>query len=174
MLETERLLLRPMKNEDAYHLYLLNSDADVVRYTGDAPSKNIADAQRILSDIVLPQFQKYKMGRFTVTLKDGTYLGWCGLKLFPEIHEVDLGYRLMKKFWGQGYATEAARACLHYGFEELALSRIVARAMPQNPQSIKVMQKLGMTYRGMLQDKNFPHGYVLYDITKEEFIRCKS
>jgi RimJ/RimL family protein N-acetyltransferase len=174
MLETERLLLRPMKNEDAYNLFLLNSDADVVRYTGDALSKNLADAQRILSDIVHPQFQQYKMGRFTVTLKDGTYLGWCGLKFFPDIKEVDLGYRFMKKFWGQGYATEAARACLAYGFGELALSKIVARSMPQNSQSIKVLQKLGMTYRGMLQDGHFPHGYVLYDITAEEFSKCKS
>ncbi len=145
MLSTQRLELRPMKNEDAYHLFMLNSDPEVIRYTGDETSKNLADAQRILTDIVYPQFQKYKMGRFSVFLIDGTYVGWCGLKNYPDIHEVDLGYRFMKKFWGQGYATEAAHACLKYGFETLNLTRIVARSVPQNVASIKVMQKLGMT-----------------------------
>jgi len=66
----------------------------------------------------------------------------------PEINEIDLGYRFMKHAWGKGYATEAATACLRYGFERLHLSRIVGRALPGNLSSIRVLEKCRMTYIG--------------------------
>lgn len=150
----------------------LNSDPEVVRYTGDSMILNFIDAQKIISERILPQWEKYKMGRFTMRLKDGTYLGWCGLRFFPETNEVDLGYRVKKKFWGMGYTTEAAAACLKYGFETLKLDRIVAKAMPDNIGSIKVMQKLGMTFRGYVNDPTDPHPFCLYDMTREEYHSC--
>ena len=120
-----------------------------------------------------PQFQQYKMGRFATTLKDGTFLGWCGLRYFPETKEVDLGYRFHRRFWGQGFATEAATAALKYGFENLGLQRIIAKAMPENTASLKVMQKLGMTFRGLIKDPCEPHPLVVYDMTLEEYRRWK-
>lgn len=174
MLETQRLLMRPMKPEDAYHLFLLNSDPDVMRYTGDSLSTNLADVQRLLNDTILPQFKKYQMGRFATFLKDGTFIGWCGLKYFPDTKDVDLGYRFLKKYWGQGYATEASQAALEYGFNHLNLSKIVARAMPGNVSSIKVLQKLKMQYKGMFNDPGYPQGFVLYELTAEEFNKCKN
>lgn len=173
MLQTERLTIRPMRDEDAFHLFELNSNPEVVKYTGDVVTLNLADAQRILTQLVYPQFQQYQMGRFTVLLKDNTYLGWCGLKFFPEKGEVDLGYRLLQRFWGQGYATEASRACLDYGFRELHLKKIMARAMPENLASIKVLQKLQMSFKGMDADPSYPRGFVRYEITKEEYLTCK-
>lgn len=173
MLETQRLILRPMEEQDALHLFELNSDPEVVKYTGDPQSLNIADSYRILTERVYPQFQQYKMGRFSVLLKDGTYLGWCGLKYFPENGEVDLGYRFHRRHWGKGYATESSRACLEYGFETLKLKAIIARAMPENIASIKVMQNLGMTFKGMDNDPNYAQGFVRYEITNEEYQRCK-
>lgn len=173
MLETARLLIRPMKDEDAIHLFELNSDPEVVKYTGDTQSLNVAEAFRILTERVYPQFQQYKMGRFTVLLKDGTYLGWCGLKYFPENGEVDLGYRFHKRHWGKGYATESSQAVLSYGFETLKLKKIIARAMPENIGSIKVMQNLGMTFKGMDSDPNYAKGFVRYEQTIEEYLKCK-
>ena len=76
------------------------------------------------------------------------FIGWCGLKARPERNEIDLGYRFMKTAWGKGYATEAAFACIKYGFEKLNLERIVGRAMPQNTASLKVLQKCDMQYVG--------------------------
>lgn len=168
--ETDRLILRLQTYADAKNLVIMNSDPDVVRYTGDASLANVAEARKLLDDLVFPQWQKYKMGRFTVTLKDGTYLGWCGLKFFPETNEVDLGYRFMKKYWGKGYATESSRACLDYGFKTLNLDRIIAKAMPDNQDSIKVMQKLGMTFRGYHHDPTDPHPFILYDLKKSEWM----
>lgn len=170
MLTTPRLFLRPMKNEDALHLFELNSDPEVVRYTGDTSCASLTEATRIITELAQPQFDKFKMGRFSVFLHDGTYLGWCGLKLHHDFNnEVDLGYRFHRRYWGQGYATEASLACLKYGFEELGLKRIVAKVMPANIGSIKVVQKLGMTFRGLGMDPTDPPGFIVYDLTDEEF-----
>jgi len=151
----------------------LSSDPEVIRYTGDEPVHTIKQAETIIRDKLIAQYEKYRMGRFSVYLKDGTYIGWCGLRHFPDHNEVDLGYRLMKKYWGKGYATEAAEACLKYGFETLKLKHIIAKAMPENIFSLKVMIKLGMTFRGFKNDPTDPHSFILYDITAEEFNRCK-
>jgi [ribosomal protein S5]-alanine N-acetyltransferase len=163
-----------MISSDAIHIFELNSDPEVVKYTGDLPSHDFADAQRILQETVIPQFHHYKMGRFAVLTKDNKFLGWCGLKYFPDTKDVDIGFRFHKKFWGNGYAVEASKAILKYGFEDLNLKKILARSMPQNLASIKVLQKLGMTYRGIFNDPTYPHGFVLYELTAEEFAKCKS
>ena len=169
MLETERLILRLQTYDDIENLITMNSDPEVVRYTGDGYLANIQEARALLDERVFHQWQKYKMGRFAVTLKDGEFLGWCGLKYHPETDEVDLGYRFMKKYWGKGYATESSRASLDYGFHTLKLDRIMAKAMPDNKDSIKVMQKLGMTFRGYHHDPTDPHPFILYDLKKTEW-----
>lgn len=171
MIETTRLIIRPAILEDAHNLFLLNSDPEVVRYTGDVSFKTLGEAQDLIRTRMFTQFDLYKMSRFTVLLKDGTYLGWCGLKYFPETNEVDLGYRFMKKFWGQGYATEAGSACLDYGFKTLGLTRIIAKAMPENIGSIKVLQKLGMTFKGYVKDPTDPCSFILYEILSSQWVK---
>jgi ribosomal-protein-alanine N-acetyltransferase len=173
MLETQRLIIRPAILEDAQNLFVMNADPEVVRYTGDSSFQNFLEAQTVIQERMISQFAKYKMSRFSVLLKDGTYLGWCGLKYHPETDEVDLGYRFMKKFWGKGYASESSLECLRYGFETLDLKRIIAKAMPDNIGSIKVLQKLGMTFRGYVNDPTDPHSFLLYDLSQEQFRRCK-
>ena len=148
ILETDRLLLRTFTKEDAPLLYELNHDPEVIRYTGD-PIKDMDHAQEVLEQIILPQYALYNHGRWAVLVKQGLeFIGWCGLKTRPERNEVDLGYRFMQQVWGKGYATEAAFACIKYGFEKLHLPRIVGRAMPGNIGSIRVLEKCGMVYIG--------------------------
>lgn len=146
VIETERLTLREFTLNDAALVYQLNLDPEVIRYTGD-PIEDIGHAQRILEQTILPQYAMYNHGRWAVHIKStGEFIGWCGLKARPERNEIDLGYRFMKNAWGKGYATEAASACLRYGFDILGLPRVVGRAMPANISSIAVLQKCGMTY----------------------------
>ena len=148
IIETERLLLRTFTVDDAPLIYELNLDPDITRYTGD-PIQDIQHAQQVLEQIILPQYALYNHGRWAVHVKtELTFIGWCGLKTRPERNEIDLGYRFLKTAWGKGYATEAAFACLKYGFEKLNLQRIVGRAMPQNLASIRVLEKCGMQYVG--------------------------
>jgi len=146
IIETDRLLLRNFTEDDADLLFELNLDPDVIRYTHDL----IADAEhtkKILRDVILPQYVLYHHGRWAVRLKsDLEFIGWCGLKYLSETNEVDLGYRFRKKFWGKGYATEAGLACIDYGFNQLNLRRIVARALPGNLASVRVLEKCGMKY----------------------------
>ena len=168
MLETTRLILKPATIEDAENLFKLNSDPEVMRYTGDQKFQSTLEAQKIINENLIPQFNNYQMGRFMIFLKDGTFIGWCGLKYFLETDEVDLGYRLKRSFWGKGFATEASKVCLDYGFNNLNLKRIIGKAMPENIGSIKVMQKLGMTFRGYLRDPTDQQAFILYDIFKSE------
>jgi len=67
----------------------------------------------------------------------------------PAILEIEVGYHLARAFWGRGYATEAARACVRFGFEQLNLERIVAVVQPANVASRRVLEKCGLTYTGM-------------------------
>lgn len=148
IIETDRLLLRNFTEEDAPLLYELNLDPEVIKYTYD-PIKDIDHAQQILQRVILPQYALYNHGRWAVHLKPALeFIGWCGLKTRPEMNEIDLGYRFMKKFWGKDYATESAGACIKYAFEKLNLNRIVGRALPGNAASIKILEKCGMIYIG--------------------------
>jgi len=148
ILETNRLLLRTFTLADAPFIYELNLDPEVTRYTGD-PIKDLHHAEQVLEQVILPQYALYNHGRWAVHVKPRLeFIGWCGLKKRPERNEIDLGYRFLKSSWGKGYATEAAFACLKYGFEKLNLQRIVGRAMPQNVASIRVLEKCNMQYIG--------------------------
>ena len=162
IIETERLLLRTFTEEDANLVYFLNLDPDVTRYTGD-PVRDESHALEVLQKAILPQYALYGHGRWAVHTKTGPdtiangFIGWCGLKMRPEINEVDLGYRFIKNSWGKGYATEAAAASLRYGFEKLGIKRIVGRALPGNLASIRVLEKCGMTYAGEEVIENLLH-----------------
>jgi ribosomal-protein-alanine N-acetyltransferase len=148
IIETERLLLRTFTIDDAPLIYNLNLDPDVIRYTLD-PMADIDKAKEVLEQVILPQYALYDHGRWAVHVKsDLEFIGWCGLKTRPEMNEVDLGYRFIKTAWGKGYATESAHASLNYAFEKLNCDRIVGRSLPANTDSVRVLEKIGMSYVG--------------------------
>ena len=76
----------------------------------------------------------------------GNDIGFAGLKYLEELDEVDVAYRLLPAFWGQGLATEAALASVRYGFAKLGLKRIIGLTMPENVASIRVLEKAGLHY----------------------------
>jgi RimJ/RimL family protein N-acetyltransferase len=144
-LETPRLLLRPFILDDADVFFELNNDPLVIQYTGDRPFYSIEEAEELIQNY--QQYKLYNMGRLTMIIKETQeIIGWCGLKYHEENETVDLGFRLFKVHWNKGFATEASMACLKYGFEELNLQQIYARAMIVNEASIAVMKKVGMVY----------------------------
>lgn len=162
IIETHRLLLRTFTLEDAPLIYELNLDPEVIRYTLD-PIRDIEHAREVLEKTILPQYALYNHGRWAVHTKSNKdFIGWCGLKARPERIEIDLGYRFIKTTWGKGYATEAAFACIKYGFEKLNLQRIVGRTMPDNKTSLRVLEKCGMKYIG--EDVVDGHPAITYEI----------
>ena len=160
---TGRLILRRFESGERQLIYTLNEDPEVTRYTGD-PVRDLAHANEVLDQVILPQYALYNHGRWAVHTKPGMeFIGWCGLKYRPERDEVDLGYRFIKSAWGKGYASEAAMASINYGFEKLGLRRIVGRAMPGNIASIKVLEKCGMRFVG--EELVDGHPAVTYELT---------
>lgn len=122
----------------------LNLDPDITRYVPDGPIEDRSKAVELIESLKL-QFAERKIGRFLVIEKaTGKKLGWCGLKWLEETQEIDLGYRFLKSSWGQGFALEAAQACLSYGFNNLKFERITAKIMPANTASIALAKKLGI------------------------------
>ncbi len=154
ILETDRLFLREFSNLDAQHLFDLNLDPDVIQYTGDKAFTSIIEVDNFIKNY--NHYQKYGFGRWAVIRKsDSQFLGWCGLKFSPEINEVDVGFRFHKRFWNEGFATEAAKASIEYGFQKFNLKAIVGRAMSENLSSIRVLEKLGLIfYKSFLFDDN--------------------
>jgi [ribosomal protein S5]-alanine N-acetyltransferase len=146
VIETNRLLLRTFTINDAQLIYDLNNDPDVIRFTYD-PVTDLEHAKQVLEKTILPQYALYNHGRWAVHIKpELEFIGWCGLKYRPELNETDLGYRFKKSAWGKGYATEAAFACIKYGFEKLKIKKITGRTEPGNTGSLKVLEKIGMQF----------------------------
>lgn len=144
IISTTRLDLREMTSADAERAFALNSDPEVVRHTGDGPFASVEAAREFLA--AYPDYKLHGFGRWAVVRKaDGTWLGWCGLKRHAN-GDVDLGYRFLREHWGQGYATEAGRACLDLGFGRFKLDTIIGRVAQENVTSLRVLEKLGMRY----------------------------
>ncbi len=149
-IETERLLLRPLHADDLEAWYEMDSDPEVHIYLGNNP---VTDKQH-LHDVLGNLQQQYidnGIGRWAVTDKNThEFLGWAGLKLMKKPGEnspyYDLGYRLLRKHWGKGYATEAALAWVKYGFNEMNLPEICGRTNVGNSASKNVLQKAGLKY----------------------------
>lgn len=145
ILETSRLILRELDSKDAKNFYDLNSNPNVIKYTGNSAFKNIEEAKEFLENYTDYKFNGY--GRWAVILKTtDKFIGWCGLKFDELENETDIGFRFFEEEWNKGYTTESAIACIHYGFEKLKLKRIIGRAMKENVGSIKVLEKIGLEY----------------------------
>ncbi len=144
---TTRLDHRALTADDAESFYALNSHPDVMRYTGEPPIQSLEQAQQAIADY--PDFKTIGYGRWGCFYKPtGELIGFCGLKYLPELDEVDIGFRYLPAYWGRGLATEAALACIDFGFDTLRLERIIGLVLEQNVASIRVLEKIGMQQNG--------------------------
>ncbi len=146
LITTPRLRLRKHVLSDAPYMLDLNSDPEVVRYTGDTALEDIAAAEAVVR-YVQSQYEQHGMGRWVVELiETGEILGWCGLKMHPDEGVVDLGYRFHQRHWRKGYAFEAAEACFKYGVEVLHLTKMIGSSSGENIGSVRILEKLGFKY----------------------------
>lgn len=150
ILETPRLLLREVEETDVEGFFQMDSDPEVARYVGGVPVQSREQCLEIIQSIQ-KQYITYGMGRWTVILKEtGEFAGWCGLKRIDgewingRTGFVDIGYRFQRQHWGKGYATEAAKPTLEYGFFVLGLKEICAFADLGNTASHHVLTKIGL------------------------------
>jgi [ribosomal protein S5]-alanine N-acetyltransferase len=160
-LGTARLRLRPFAETDADALFALHSSAHVLRYWDSPPWTDPARAQRFLA--VCRQVADEGTGaRLAMDrVSDGAFLGWCGLSRWnPDYRSASLGYCLDAAAWGQGYATEAARALLQWAFDTLDLNRVQAETDTRNGASARVLEKLGFVREGTLREDCVVNGEV--------------
>ena len=147
MIETERIILRKFTLDDAEQAFKMSSDPAVMKYIIGERFESADQVREMIKKNVFGDYEKYGFGRLAITLKPSNkFIGFTGLKYNEDFKEVDIGYRLIKEYWGKGIATEASLSALNYGFEKLGLKRIVALAFEENIASIKVMEKLGMCF----------------------------
>jgi ribosomal-protein-alanine N-acetyltransferase len=168
---TERLLLRDLSPEDAEGMFELDSDAEVHRYLGGKPVKSLEESERVI-DIIRAQYARNGIGRWAVIEKStGNFVGWSGLKLITEPINgrsgyYDLGYRFIKRYWGKGYATEAANAAVQYAWDDLKLRELYAMADMDNKASRRVLEKTGMRFSGEFDYDGSRHAW--YKLVKSD------
>jgi len=170
--ETERLILREILPTDVDGLFELDSDPEVHRYLGNKP---VTDKDQIVEVInfIRQQYVNNGIGRWAIIDKNtNEFVGWTGLKFVTDLtnnHEnyYDLGYRLIKKYWGRGIATETAIASLNYAFEKLNADEIYAMADCDNNSSNKILKKVGLNFIETFDLDGIKHNW--YKIERTEY-----
>jgi RimJ/RimL family protein N-acetyltransferase len=146
-LRTERLVLRPLAVSDLDEYVALFEDAEVLRYIGDGTAATREEVKEWHAR-TLRRNETEGWHMRTVRQHDGTFVGRCGIAVHDLEHGVEreVGYIIAREHWGKGYATEAASAVRDHAFGTLGLHRLVALIAPGNDASVRVAEKLGMTY----------------------------
>lgn len=148
ILETDRMMIREWREEDVDQIAPIYADPQVMQFLGSGKTCTLEQTKKIIV-YCNDYYRKNGFGILPVVLKEtNSVIGHCGLQYLDKTPEIEIDYALAKDYWGRGLATEAAKAVLADGFNELKLKRIVAVTYPQNLASINVVRKLGMTYEG--------------------------
>jgi [ribosomal protein S5]-alanine N-acetyltransferase len=150
-IETTRLILRDFSYDDIDDFFEMDSDPEVHKYLGQKPIQSKEETIKSI-EFVQQQYINNNIGRWTIRdKKTNAYIGWAGLKFITSPingykNFYDIGYRLSKKQWGKGFATEAAKAALEYGFDVMRLTEIHGTAHVENIASQTILQKIGLEY----------------------------
>jgi ribosomal-protein-alanine N-acetyltransferase len=173
-LHTARLRLRPFTSADADALFALHSNAHVLRFWDSPPWSDEARAERFIA--ACRQMAEEGSGaRLAMeTGSDGAFIGWCSLSRWnPDYRSASMGYCLDEAAWGHGYATEAARALLHWAYQTLDLNRVQAETDTRNLASARVLEKLGFQREGTLREDCVVNGDVsdswVYGLLRREW-----
>lgn len=176
LIDTERLILRPLTQADAAVVQFLAGDKAIASTTLSIPHPyNQGQAMKWIKNIK-GDIADGKSVVFAITENNnGNLLGTVGLLINKEHDRAEMGYWIGKDYWGKGYCTEAAVAVLEYGFESLGLNRIFANHFKGNGASGRVMQKIGLNYegsrRGHIKKWGQYKDIVSYGLLREEYRR---
>jgi RimJ/RimL family protein N-acetyltransferase len=176
VLETPRLMLRQFTEGDVDNLFDLNSDPEVMRYiNGGSPTAREEIRDRIIPFHLSVYDRLDRLGTWAAeSTATGEFLGWFHFRPGPgtDLTNIDLGYRLRRSVWNQGYATEGSRALIGMGFTGLGVERVFGHTMTVNIASRRVLEKCGLTlvrttpYEGTDAVDGAEHGEVEYALTR--------
>jgi len=166
IVETPRLIISEITYDDLRGMFELDSDEEVHKYLGNDLIKSIQESEKIIA-FIRQQYLNNGIGRWAMIEKaSGNFMGWTGFKFITETINgqsgyYDLGYRMLPRYWGKGYATESAKACLKYGREILKLKPIYAMTNAENGASKKVLIKTGFTPAGAFMHHDILHHWFI-------------
>lgn len=174
VLETARLILRQVKAADAEAIFRFRSDPEVCKYNG-LPFETIDEAHGLIGQLQR-QFEVGSTLAWGMRLKDeaDTIIGLCGFNYWSRYNYLaEIGFDMAKAYWGKGLMPEAADVLVRFGFERMALNKIVAEVRGDNRASIRVMEKLGFKLEGVLRQQTYENGQfcdeMLFGMLSSEF-----
>ena len=152
IVETERLNLRRLTVDDSSFILTLLNDPSFKQNIGDRGVRSLADARLYILNGPAASYERNGFGLYLVELKNGRIpIGICGLVKRPFLSDADIGYAFLPAFWSKGYAVESAAAVKEYAANHLGMKRVLAIVNPDNASSIRVFEKIGLTYKHMLR-----------------------
>lgn len=178
VLETDRLLLKKILPENAEDMYEYSSDSEVTKYLTWSCHSSVKETERYIKLLQ----RKYTQGVFTdwglIHKESGKFIGTCGFTSFDyQNNTAEIGYVLARPYWGMGLAAEAARCVMEFGFENFGLDGYCAKCMEGNDASMRVMQKVSMSFEGIYKNGMFIKGayktIIVYNVTREKYYSLK-
>ena len=179
-IETERLILRRFKMQDAEAMYRnWASDSEVTKFLTWQPHSSV-DATKIILEDWIKDYENDDIYNWAIILKENgdEPIGSIGaVDKNERINMVHIGYCISRKWWHKGITSEALKALIRYFIEEIGANRVEARHDPNNPNSGKVMMKCGMKYEGTMRQADMNNqgicDYSMYGILAEEYLNSK-
>jgi len=152
ILETVRLIIRPLSERDAEFIFELVNEPAWIKNIGDKNVRSLDDARQYIASGPAASYAKFGFGLCAVELKEsGAPVGICGLIKRDSFDDPDIGFAFLERFWSRGYAVESAQAVMNFARNDLGSKRILAITNPDNFGSIKVLEKIGLQFEKMIQ-----------------------
>lgn len=151
VLETERLILRRLSEDDAAFVVELLNEPSFIQYIGDKGVRTLDDARQYIQNGPVKSYRENGFGLNRVELKsNGKPIGISGLVKRATLPDADIGFAFLPEFWNQGYAIESARAVMDHARNVLGIDRVVAITSPENEASAKLLEKIGLKFQRMI------------------------
>lgn len=167
ILETERLTLRHLEASDAPFILRLVNEPGWLRFIGDRAIHSLDDARAYIETGPRASYAAHGFGLYATTLRpDGTPIGICGLVKRDGLDHPDVGFAILERYWGHGYASEAATATVAYARDVLGLDRLLGITMADNTASGFVLENSGLHYEGMIVIPGMDQPQRLYGWTR--------
>ncbi|WP_304344273.1 GNAT family N-acetyltransferase [Chryseobacterium koreense] len=167
IIETERLLLKPMSTDDSQLIFELYNSPNFIRFIGDRNIKTVDDAENYIKEKFLPQIERLGYGNYLITRKeDGKKIGSVGIFERDGLDVHDIGFSFLPEFEKKGYGYESASKLMEVGFKEFGLKKISAITTKENISSQKLIEKLGLKFQKMVSLPNDEEELRYYEIEK--------
>ncbi len=178
ILETERLLIRPLVESDADSLYSVYSNPDTMKYWSTLPWSELNEAKELIQKDIEALRAGLHLRLGIETKNKNALIGTCSLFSFNEqCKRAEIGYILARKFWGQGFMKETLTALIDYAFNNLLLHRIEADVDPRNISSAKILNRLGFCKEGHLRERWIVNEAILdsdlFGLLRSEWLQSK-